>query len=119
MNAKEKQNKTRQGALRQGLAAVQLLRELSPNLPIPQAEILLLLGANGGEMYMSDLRRATGLTGASLSRNVYNLSDLSWRKVRGLGMVTIEPDPADIRTKIVRLNRAGKAFLKELEVALS
>jgi len=109
MKATEKQQQ-----LRHGLALFNHIREqVSTDMPLGQLQVLFALAVDGGSLYMSDIARATGLNKSSLQRHTAGLSDLSWTKKPGLGLVRIDVDPMDSRTKTVTLTSKGKLVIDD------
>jgi DNA-binding MarR family transcriptional regulator len=77
--------------------AIRLLRKLSPDMPIQQADILL-----------------TGLSQSSISRNVKAMSKYHRLGKPGLNLMEAVIDPREPRRRLVFLTAEGKAFITKL-----
>jgi DNA-binding MarR family transcriptional regulator len=84
-------------------------QDVPPNIVIVFAEI----AANPGRSH-TELRKATGLGQAVISRSVAALGDGSETTGDGLGLVTSDVDPSNVSRKIVSLTADGKALLKQI-----
>ncbi|MFI9150742.1 MarR family winged helix-turn-helix transcriptional regulator [Streptomyces sp. NPDC053367] len=88
------------GAVKRGLARI-----LPADCPAGSAAVLTLLDRNG-DMRMSRLAELLSVDMSVTSRHVAHLAARGW--------IERSPDPADKRSRILRLTPAGRAQLDEL-----
>ncbi len=88
------------GAIKRGLG-----RMLPHDCPGGSAGVLLVLGREG-EMRMSRLAELLAIDMSVTSRHVAHVADRGW--------IDRSPDPADKRSRILRLTSAGREKLAEL-----
>ncbi len=88
------------GAVKRGLA-----RALPPECPAGSAAVLTLLDRHG-EMRISRLAELLSVDMSVTSRHVAHVADRGW--------IERSPDPADKRSRILRLTPGGHAELDEL-----
>ncbi|MBT2507390.1 MarR family transcriptional regulator [Streptomyces sp. ISL-98] len=88
-----------------GAVKRELARVLPAHCPAGSAAVLVLLDRNG-EMRMSRLAELLAVDMSVTSRHVAHVADRGW--------IDRAPDPADKRSRILRLNPAGRALLEEL-----
>ncbi|MGW2785761.1 MarR family winged helix-turn-helix transcriptional regulator [Streptomyces populi] len=93
------------GAVKRGLGRI-----LPPECPAGSAAVLTLLGRYG-EMRMSRLAELLSVDMSVTSRHVAHVADRGW--------IERCPDPADKRSRILRLTEAGHAQLDELSLRTS
>ncbi|OIJ69248.1 MarR family winged helix-turn-helix transcriptional regulator [Streptomyces mangrovisoli] len=80
-------------------------RILPPDCPAGSAAVLTVLGRHG-DMRMSRLTELLAVDMSVTSRHVAHLADRGW--------LERSPDPADGRSRILRLTPAGRTMLGEL-----
>ncbi|MEM7444597.1 MAG: MarR family winged helix-turn-helix transcriptional regulator [Pseudomonadota bacterium] len=99
------------------MRAMEVFRELDPDMPIQYALSFLTLARNPG-LSIRDLSERLGIAQSSASRNVAALSE--WHSFRkpGHNLVQAKEDPRERRRKIVSLTRKGKALLVRLEAVM-
>ncbi len=101
-----------------------LAQNVSPTARCKHIQLFLRIVMNEGAS-ISELHRNGGSGSLSATfKLVRELSARSWRKeakksasekrVPGLGLVRLEPDPVDERVKRVYLSEKGKKFIEEL-----
>ncbi|WP_055700248.1 MULTISPECIES: MarR family winged helix-turn-helix transcriptional regulator [Streptomyces] len=88
------------GAVKRGLGRV-----LPPECPAGSAAVLTLLNRHG-EMRMSRLAELLAVDMSVTSRHVAHVAERGW--------IHRDPDPADKRSRILRLTPAGEAKFEEL-----
>ncbi|MET7982418.1 MULTISPECIES: MarR family transcriptional regulator [unclassified Streptomyces] len=93
------------GAVKRGMGRI-----LPPDCPAGSAAVLTLLGRYG-EMRMSRLAELLSVDMSVTSRHVAHVADRGW--------IERSPDPADKRSRILRLTAAGHAQLDELSLRTS
>jgi DNA-binding MarR family transcriptional regulator len=93
--------------------AIRLLRKLSPDMPIQQADILLCVVSKPG-LTMNELSKLTGLSQSSISRNVQAMSKYHRLGKPGLNLMEAVIDPREPRRRLVFLTAEGKAFITKL-----
>lgn len=79
----------------------------------PTILTLLTVAQAGGSIPQSQLKAATGMTGAGISRALTRLGAGS-PKVRGLGLLRTDDDYVDRRYRIVELTEAGKELISTI-----
>jgi DNA-binding MarR family transcriptional regulator len=97
---------------------VKLFRMMDSEMPMQTALAFLFVANNDGkkkETTMSDIARHVGLQQGSITRNVSNLSDWTYKKTKGMNLVKMTYDPMDSRRKLVTLTSKGKTFVNQLE----
>lgn len=92
---------------------IRALRRLNAELPIQAAHVFLSVATNPG-LATPELMSRTGLAQSSCSRNVALLSERHRKGAPGLGLITVQPDPADYRRNILDLTDSGRELAKEL-----
>ncbi|MFK5893116.1 MAG: MarR family transcriptional regulator [Pseudomonadota bacterium] len=93
---------------------IQVFREqLHPDVQLQMIAVLLEVALNK-EITMKDLKSKTGLSQASISRNIAALSENKLFNKSGYNLVQALEDPSERRRKIVRLTRDGESFMKKL-----
>lgn len=99
------------------MRALEVFRELDPDMPIQYALSFLTLARNPG-LSIRDLSERLGIAQSSASRNVAALSE--WHSFRkpGHDLIQAKEDPRERRRKIVTLTRKGEALLARLEVVM-
>ncbi|TMJ24770.1 MAG: winged helix DNA-binding protein [Alphaproteobacteria bacterium] len=95
--------------------AVQLFRDLDPELPTKTVVCFVLIANADKDIPMRDLQNALDTSSSSTTRNVAHLSAHYKPKVPGLGLVEAFEDLNDRRYKRVRLTPKGKAFRIRLD----
>ena len=53
------------------------------------------------------IERKLGISAAAVSRTIRVLSEISWDRTKGYGLVDLTLDPADNRRRIIKVNRKG------------
>jgi len=88
-------------------------RKIDPEMPIQMAVIFLNVAADEG-LNMTDLYKRSGVSQASVSRNVAALS--KWHRLNKAGhdLVTTKEDPAERRRKVVFLTPKGQLLAKAI-----
>ncbi len=104
---------TSASAIRKLVAIVRLFRLQSGEMPMQQADILLVIAANPG-ITMAELGTATGLAQSSVSRNVAGLASYLKAGSPGLGFVEPRIDNRDPRRRLLFLTTQGRAFVQQL-----
>lgn len=96
------------------MRALEVFRELDPDMPIQYALSFLTLARNPG-LSIRDLSERLGIAQSSASRNVAALSE--WHSFRkpGHDLIQAKEDPRERRRKIVTPTRKGVALLARLE----
>lgn len=93
--------------------AVQVIRRLSPDMPIQQVGILLSVAQKPG-LTMNELVKLTGLSQSSISRNVQAMSKYHRLGKPGLNLMEAVIDPREPRRRLVFLTVEGKTFVTRL-----
>jgi len=93
---------------------IRLLRVLSAEMQMQQAEILIQIAINYEGMQMSDIAKKTSLSPGAVSRNVASLSVYNRPDKPGMGLVEVGIDPVDPRRRIASLSQQGKVFITNL-----
>src|SRR5215217_2380325 len=83
---------------------IRLLRVLSAEMQMQQAEILIQIAINYEGMQMSDIAKKTSLSPGAVSRNVASLSVYNRPDKPGMGLVEVGIDPVDPRRRIASLS---------------
>jgi len=95
--------------------AVQMFRDLDPDVPTATLATFLLVAEEGeGDIHMRDLQSAMDSTTSSTSRNVAYLSAHHRLGKPGLGLVETYEDLEDRRFKRVRLTAKGRGLKARL-----
>lgn len=93
---------------------VEALRKLDQEMSV-QTYYMLLLIRKHQPISMPNLVPLSGMSQASVSRNVNALGDRPLRQKAGLGVVQLTHDPVDPRRKIVKLTAKGERFMTMLD----
>lgn len=88
-------------------------RKLDLEMQMQTALIFLLIAKNEG-CTLRDLERETGLTSASVSRNVMALSDTNRRGDPGHNLIVARVSPEDKRARNLFLTTKGKHVLNTI-----
>lgn len=96
--------------------AMQLLKQIHPQLRVAQVEFLLTVAQQPGRS-QSELAMECGYTLAAVSRLVDTLGNRGRRDGKGgaLGLIEAKPDSKDDRLMLVSLTSKGKNLVKLLE----
>jgi DNA-binding MarR family transcriptional regulator len=97
------------------------VRLLNNEMPIQTLSVLILIANNDKKnkrTTMSYIAKELGFQNATITRNVSNLSDWTYQKKKGLGLVQMEYDPMDQRIKILSLTKKGQVFIDSLKEIL-
>ncbi len=94
------------------------LRVVDDAMPVQTFSVFLEVARRDG-IGVSEVAGKVGVSQSSASRNVAALSDRHWLKRPGLGLVTLEMNPEDIRRKIVALTPKGIKLVKQLSHIVS
>jgi len=100
-------------ALDRLIGAIQVLREVNPNLTLNQALVFLEVAKNDGIENL-EVRRRTGLNKMSLSNSIATLTDLGRDKKGGLDLVIQTDNDADGRAKNLNLTEKGKKVTERI-----
>lgn len=95
------------------LAAVELLRELEPNMEAQVMAALLHIMLKP-DITMSELAEKTGASQSAASRHVATLSPVRALNKPGFGLVESYDDPSDRRVKRVNLTKKGERLAEQL-----
>jgi len=109
-------NLSNRGALHIGKTVVSEVRKVQSRMEAQTIEILMLI-AESPNISQKDLQKHVGINLGSVGRNLDLLGDGNARS-EGLGYVVRYDDPADRRTKRVKLTKAGEKWLQEYTEAL-
>jgi DNA-binding MarR family transcriptional regulator len=90
--------------------AVQLFRDLDPELQTQTVVCFLLIAEASEDIHMRDLQSTLNMPSSSTSRNVAALSKFHRTGTPGLDLVEAYEDPKDRRFKRVRLSAKGRAL---------
>lgn len=94
------------------LSAVKVLRSLDPDMPIAQAQCLLLIASHEG-LSLKELAARAGVGMASASRYVAAFSK-SVGDRKGLGLVVAVEDPLERRKKTITLTSKGRIVINQI-----
>lgn len=92
---------------------ISMFRNLSPDMPIQQADVLLQVALYPG-LTMADITKRTGLSQSSVSRNVAAMSKFHRLGKPGLDLVEAVIDPREPRRRLIFLTVHGKSFITKL-----
>jgi DNA-binding MarR family transcriptional regulator len=104
--------------------ALEMLHQLgdcmSPEASLRQAMVLLTI-AQAGTLGTDSatIERKVGMSAAGVSRTIRVLSDVSYNKGDGYGLITLELDPTDNRRRVVRLSPTGEKAIAKLAGMIS
>ena len=105
------------------LKIVEIMRALDARMEMQQFAVFLYVGRHsmpGKGVTMNDIARALGLPQSTTSRNVLRLSETAGvnrytgKRDTGLGLLTTEEDPSELRRKVVFLTKTGAKIYDEL-----
>lgn len=109
--------KREDGLDRRSLLAVQetikRFRDLSPLMPIQQADLFLTVGLHP-DIELGDLTKRVGQSYSSINRNYRALGTRTRTGEPGLQLIESYEDPEDARRKRVRLTAKGELFLHRI-----
>lgn len=88
-------------------------RALDPDMPIPQAIALLLIGEHEG-LSLKELADKVGCGMASASRYVASFGKPVRPGAKGMGLVVAVEDPLERRKKIITLTGKGRVVVNRL-----
>lgn len=98
--------------------ALNTIRILDTTLPIQTMVALLVVAVEEGQS-VSEVARRAGLQQSSASRNVSSLTDWSYNKRPGLGLVEYRQDPMNLSIKALHLTKKGAQVLRQIAAILS
>ena len=98
---------------------VEALRSVDPEMQLQQVLVFLKVINAGDEGVSTEvIRKSMDLPQSSASRAVAALSDWSYLKRPGLGLVTMKEDLMDRRSKIVKLSPKGKRLAELIKTLM-
>lgn len=100
--------------LRQLYNALAKLREISPHMPISEAQMFIAVALNEGAS-LTELSEALDLKKSSASRYLLNLSDRTRAGENGYGVVSRETDPQELRKNMYALTAKGRSILNSMQ----
>jgi len=89
------------------------LRSEAPELPIQQLQVFVLVALNEGTTGTA-LQSLTGMTQASMTRNVNALLKYAGQGREGLAWLEWRPDPKDLRSRPLYLTEKGRGILERI-----
>lgn len=92
------------------IEVIDLFREQRPMLPIQTASVFLLIARYPG-IRLNELMKITGLSQASVSRNVSTLCKFDRQGAPGMDLVKRTMDLKDPRVQRLKLTKKGTEFL--------
>lgn len=95
------------------LAVLEEFRRLDPEMPTQTASSLLFIALQDG-IPVTDLGPKLGLSSATASRNVANLTKVNVKREKGPDLVFTEEDDSDRRIRRCHLSPRGLVFLEKL-----
>jgi DNA-binding MarR family transcriptional regulator len=105
-----------------GLEQLRLMRKDHQGMPIQMATVFLYVSLNDG-CPMKDIADALAISQPACSRLVATLGDTyrdaSNKPQKGEGLLEAREDPADRRSKIVKLTANGRKIIDQLNAVLS
>ena len=90
---------------------ITVIREVDPEMPLPQVHCLLIIGQEDEGLSLTDLSKKAHIGLATASRYVGFLGKINRFKEEGLKLVESFEDPRERRKKIIRLTPKGRALL--------
>jgi len=97
--------------------AVRVIRDVAPELPVQQLQVLIEVSMDEG-LTVRDVEKRCGMTNSSGSRNVRAIMKHAGEGRDGLGWVDWRPDHNDLRVKLLYLTDAGREVIRKLEAAI-
>ena len=88
-------------------------RAANPIMTIQTAHTLLLVAIHPGAS-VSELSNISGYKLSTISRNLLDLGSRNRKREPGLGLVSTEVDPNELRKKQVNLSSKGQALMHQL-----
>lgn len=98
---------------RSSLSALDLFRELRPEMAIQLPMVFLLIAQHNG-IGAARLCQLTGLSQSAISRNITALTKEGKPEEPGLGLVVKTIDPSNPRAHAIHLTRDGRALAARL-----
>lgn len=96
---------------------ISLVRMIDSEMPIQTLAVFLDIAENPGTSVVEVAKRLN-MTNAATARNVSTLSDRTWLKKKGLGLIAKEEDPFELRRKILTLTPKGVRLKQQIEALL-
>ncbi|MFK8031413.1 MAG: hypothetical protein AB8G18_14345 [Gammaproteobacteria bacterium] len=93
--------------------------KLSPDITAQRLLILVCVSFHEGLSQRDLLRKLETTSITALSRNLADLSELTTKKLPGPGLISLRPDPMNLRVKRVYLTTKGKRFMRSWTGAIS
>ncbi len=88
------------------------LRALEGDMTLRRLQTLLIVylaGDNG--IYLSDIRKELDATGSNTTKLVQSWTKWTAKKEKGPGYMTSEPDPMDMKVRLVKITPKGRRFV--------
>jgi DNA-binding MarR family transcriptional regulator len=104
---------TENKSTRRFISAIEQFRELDPNIQATAIVVFMAAASRPGST-ARELSQTTGITEASLSRNLALLSETHRNGQEGLNLLTRKEDAIDARNKRVHLKEKGVALYKRI-----
>lgn len=91
-------------------------RDLSPTMPVGEVLMFLLVSLNEGAS-LTDLAELADMKKSTASRYLLDLSDKTRAGDAGLGLITRDADPSELRKNMYALTSRGTEILRKLLTA--
>lgn len=79
---------------------------------------LKIVLAGGATANFEDIAKATGISQASVSRNIKKMAK-GPRETPGYGLIIVELDPYDSRRRVITLSERGKQLVSSMEARMT
>lgn len=102
-----------QKALELVLKVFDVLKEVSPAMPIQQAELFLLVALREG-LSMKDIMEITGAKKSTISRQLTDLGRRNRRMEPGHMLIEVAMDDFDMRKNLYQLTDKGQGVIEKI-----
>jgi DNA-binding MarR family transcriptional regulator len=89
------------------------IREIDAGIPLTTVAVFLQIAAYPSST-SKEITTRLGISQSATSRHLADLSDHSWTKKQGLGLIEVIEDPLDRRTKRAFLTFNGQSLVKRI-----
>ncbi len=100
------------------MTAIKSVMQAAPEMPVQHLEVFLYIADHEGTSN-TDIAAALGVDEQTCSRRVLYLTERSYNKGKGLGLVKQTIDPMELRRKHLELTESGKRLRDTLKGILA
>lgn len=105
--------------LRNLTTAIKVIMQVAPEIPIQQLEVFLYIAEQDTPTANTEVAKALGMDEQVCSRRVAALTERSYTRGPGLGLIKQTVNPMELRRKDLELTEAGTRLVATLKGVLA